>query len=164
MEKKKKSKKGIFIALIIIIILVAGGFLAYKMISNGDIKLPTLGEQKEAENNTIVVDLEEQKKEIKIFNGIDRPIAVMIDNHKGAQPQGGLNDAYLVYEIIAEGGESRMMALFKGVKNPANQKPPLPAGDQRVEKVFSTRCEGKGKTGVPFPTILQSAVILLLPQ
>lgn len=39
----------------------------------------------------------------------------MIDNHKGAWPQAGLNEAYSVYEIIVEGGETRLMALFKGV-------------------------------------------------
>lgn len=39
----------------------------------------------------------------------------MIDNHKGAWPQVGLNSAYSVYEIIVEGGETRLMALFKGV-------------------------------------------------
>ena len=39
----------------------------------------------------------------------------MIDNHNGAWPQAGLNQAYMVYEIIVEGGETRLMALFKGV-------------------------------------------------
>ena len=39
----------------------------------------------------------------------------MIDNHSGAWPQAGLNQAYMVYEIIVEGGETRLMALFKGV-------------------------------------------------
>ena len=43
-----------------------------------------------------------------------RPIAVMIDNdNKDAWPHAGLQDAYLVYEIIVEGGASRLMALFK---------------------------------------------------
>ena len=39
----------------------------------------------------------------------------MIDNHSDAWPQAGLNQAYMVYEIIVEGGETRLMALFKGV-------------------------------------------------
>ena len=38
----------------------------------------------------------------------------MIDNHKKAWPQANLNKAYLVYEIVVEGGETRLMALFKG--------------------------------------------------
>ena len=57
----------------------------------------------------------EEVKQVQIFNGNDRPIAVMIDNHSGAWPQAGLNQAYMVYEIIVEGGETRLMALFKGV-------------------------------------------------
>ena len=44
----------------------------------------------------------------------NRPIAVMIDNdNKSARPQIGLESAYIVYEIIVEGGASRFMALFK---------------------------------------------------
>ena len=43
-----------------------------------------------------------------------RPIAVMIDNDDdNARPQIGLEDAYLVYEIVVEGGATRYMALFK---------------------------------------------------
>ena len=41
-----------------------------------------------------------------------RPIAVMINNHKDARPQAGLSDAFLVYEIMVEGGITRMMALY----------------------------------------------------
>ena len=68
-------------------------------------------QEKEAEKK------EEAKVEVpefKIFSGNDRPIAFMIDNNKNAQPQASLNSTYLVYEIIVEGGESRLMALFKG--------------------------------------------------
>ena len=43
-----------------------------------------------------------------------RPIAVMIDNDSDAsRPQIGLEDAYLVYEIVVEGKATRLMALFK---------------------------------------------------
>lgn len=38
----------------------------------------------------------------------------MIDNEKGAWPQAGLNDAYMIYEITVEGGETRFIAFFKG--------------------------------------------------
>ncbi len=58
--------------------------------------------------------IKEVEKTINIYKGVDRPIAVMIDNHKSAWPQAGLNNAYMVYEIIVEGGETRLMALFKG--------------------------------------------------
>lgn len=59
--------------------------------------------------------IKEETKNINIFNGNSRPIAFMIDNNVNAQPQSSLNKAYLVYEIIVEGGETRLMALFKGV-------------------------------------------------
>ena len=55
-----------------------------------------------------------EENKVKIYSGKDRPIAVMIDNHNLAWPQAGLNDAYMVYEIVVEGGETRLMALFKG--------------------------------------------------
>ena len=49
-----------------------------------------------------------------MMQGDERPVAVMIDNDTAAsRPQIGLESAYTVYEIIVEGGSSRMMALFK---------------------------------------------------
>ena len=43
-----------------------------------------------------------------------RPIAVMIDNDSDdSRPQIGLEDAYMVYEIVVEGKATRLMALFK---------------------------------------------------
>ena len=49
-----------------------------------------------------------------IFTGDSRPIAVMIDNETAVKSHAGLNDAYMLYEFIIEGGESRIMAFFKG--------------------------------------------------
>lgn len=42
-----------------------------------------------------------------------RPIAVMIDNEgTRSLPQGGLDKAQVIYEILVEGGETRLMPLF----------------------------------------------------
>ena len=68
----------------------------------------------ESKSETTIVK-EEKKDDIKIFSGNDRPIAFMIDNNVNAQPQSSIASAYLVYEIIVEGKETRLMALFKGV-------------------------------------------------
>lgn len=48
-----------------------------------------------------------------------RPYAVMIDN-QGSRvlPQGGLHKAQIIYEILAEGGETRYMAVFWGKGSP----------------------------------------------
>ncbi|MEW6032741.1 MAG: DUF3048 domain-containing protein [Bacillota bacterium] len=43
---------------------------------------------------------------------LHRPLAVVIDNHPMARPQSSLNDACLVYEILAEGGITRMVAFY----------------------------------------------------
>ena len=104
----------VLILILIILILAAGGILAYKIMKDKQEIENTTSENATEENNVLTATVKEEK-EIQIYKGNDRPIAVMIDNHSGAWPQAGLNQAYMVYEIIVEGGETRLMALFKGV-------------------------------------------------
>lgn len=54
------------------------------------------------------VELPPEKKDPEL-PGI---VIAMIDNHNRARPQSGLDKADVVYEIIAEGGITRYMALF----------------------------------------------------
>lgn len=110
----KRGKKGnngtkILIIILIILIIVAGGVLGYKIVKDKENQETAVSE----ENSVTTAEIEEET--VKIFKGNDRPIAVMIDNHSDAWPQAGLQKAYMVYEIIVEGGETRLMALFKGV-------------------------------------------------
>ena len=107
MEKEKGGVK-ILITILIVLIIVAGVVLAYKITQDKSNTETILGE----ENKEATV---EEEKTVQIFSGNDRPFAVMIDNHSDAWPQAGLNQAYMVYEIVVEGGETRLMALFKGV-------------------------------------------------
>ncbi|MGG4144304.1 DUF3048 domain-containing protein [Paenibacillus algorifonticola] len=44
---------------------------------------------------------------------LERPIAVMINNLKPARPQSGLSNADVVWEVLAEGGITRLVALFQ---------------------------------------------------
>ncbi len=68
-------------------------------------KTPVTTTQKEEEPKNEFVALMEQD---------NRPIAVMIDNDgPSSRPQIGLESAYMIYEVIVEGGASRIMALFK---------------------------------------------------
>lgn len=46
------------------------------------------------------------------FANKNRPVAVMINNIKAALPQYGINQADVIYEVVAEGGITRMIALF----------------------------------------------------
>lgn len=67
------------------------------------------------------------KKSLKIVDTSknNRPYAIMINNISTARPlQSGLQDAYIIYEIIAEGGITRYMALFM---------------DQKTERIGSIR-------------------------
>ena len=104
----EKGGVKVFIVILVILIIAAGAVLAYKITQDKN-NTEAISEEQEP------VATVEEEKEVQIYNGNDRPIAVMIDNHNGAWPQAGLNEAYMVYEIIVEGGETRLMALFKGV-------------------------------------------------
>ena len=45
-----------------------------------------------------------------------RPVAIMLNNLKKALPQLGVSQADLIYELPAEGGITRMMAVFQSVE------------------------------------------------
>lgn len=108
MRDKKGSTKLLIIVLIILIIIAA--VLLY-------IKISYTQNNSNNSTNTIletILNKEPEKEKINIYNGTERPIAVMIDNVGSARPQAGLNDAYVVYEITVEGRQTRLMALFKG--------------------------------------------------
>ncbi len=44
---------------------------------------------------------------------IERPLAIMINNAPAARPQAGLSQADMVYEVLAEGGITRLVAFFQ---------------------------------------------------
>ena len=48
--------------------------------------------------------------------GQNRPIAIMLNNLKKALPQLGVSQADIIYEAPAEGGITRMMAVFQSVE------------------------------------------------
>ena len=69
-----------------------------------------------ANTNDVITNEQEQKNDIempKTLASDSRPIAVMIDNHIDAMPQAGLLEADIVYEIIVEGGETRLMLILQ---------------------------------------------------
>lgn len=70
------------------------------------------------ESNTEKV--EEQKLYTYPFTGLktdeepnNRAIAVMVNNQKQARPQSGLHEADIVFEILAEGNITRLLALYQ---------------------------------------------------
>ena len=112
MAKKKRKGKKKLIWFFVILLLIVGGVGGYYLVAHKD-----LGKKVEAIK---------PKPKLKIVDedSKSRPIAVMINNNHAAWPHAGLQDAYLSYEIVAEGGITRIMAIFK---------------DKDTEKVGSVR-------------------------
>ena len=50
----------------------------------------------------------------------NRPIAVMFNNLKAAQPQIGISQADIIYEVPAEGGITRMMGVYQTLEGIGN--------------------------------------------
>ena len=102
----KRNGSKLLIIMLVVLIIIAGVLFALKVLDKGQVETNANGEQIEEKK-------EEPKVQIVDVNSKTRPYAVMINNNHSAWPQCGLKDAYLVYEIIAEGGITRMMALYK---------------------------------------------------
>ncbi|MDF2836213.1 MAG: hypothetical protein K0Q63_1853 [Paenibacillus sp.] len=54
-----------------------------------------------------------------------RPIAVMINNYSAARPQSGLTGADVVWEVLAEGGITRLVAIFQSTDGLTNTIGPI---------------------------------------
>lgn len=108
-EERKKERvvaKRFCIFLIVLLLLVFLSAAAY-FIYNNFIKVepPIISKMR----------LEFDKVRLKTvdLNSNVRPYAVMIDNNEGAWPQFNVNEAMVVYEMLVEGGLSRIMAIYK---------------------------------------------------
>lgn len=97
-HKRKKNKKKLGFVLLILILLIGGG--AYYLLNHKEVKQQI---EKKIVKKLKIVDQDSKS----------RPIAVMINNNHKAWPHAGLQDSYINYEIIAEGGITRIMAIFK---------------------------------------------------
>lgn len=108
MAKRKKGlkKKQKILLFSLIGILLMGGLL---------VTFPKFYQQYKVENKE-EEPVKEEAPKLKIIdlNSNSRPIAVMINNIGPAREvQSGLQEAYMVYEIIVEGGLTRLMAVYK---------------------------------------------------
>ena len=102
-KRRKKGKKITIIIVLIILILLGVGLFFF--INKEKPK------EKKKENKKVKV---EEKLKILDLDSDSRPYAVMINNIATVWGyQCGIQDAYLVYEIIVEGGYTRLMAVFK---------------------------------------------------
>ena len=102
-------KKSVRTILFLIIFASIGTFIACKF----DLLEKIIN--KDSVNGKMPITIYVDKPKVKIIdvNSNSRPIAVSINNNHAAWPQAGLQDAYLSYELIAEGGITRILAFFK---------------------------------------------------
>ncbi len=107
-KQSKKRNIVIVIAILIVLLATAASIYVYKFKNK-----PVSEAVKAVEKVVTEKEAQAPAPTLQIFKGENRPIAVMIDNEEGAWPQAGLQDAYMIYEIIVEGGQTRMMAIFK---------------------------------------------------
>lgn len=106
LTKKAKIIIGIVVlALFLLILIIIMNTLNKKNNSKIDDQEP---------KNDIKEETPAKKLQIMDLNSNSRSYAVMINNHSSARAHhAGLQDAYLIYEIIVEGGLTRYMAVFK---------------------------------------------------
>ena len=97
MKKKRRRRITFIIFIILLLVLIGGAYYYFVYLGNG-VPLVT-----------------KEKLNVYDVNSNKRPIAVMIDNNVENDEQVGLQDAYLTYEIIVEGGLTRIMAIYKDV-------------------------------------------------
>ena len=114
MAKKKIriKKKNIILIAVALIIILLGVILVQSYISSSE----------KGENNKTniikkaVEKITEKEKKVKVIDvsSDKRPYAVMINNNEAVWTyQSGLNDAYIVYELLTEGGIPRELAVFQ---------------------------------------------------
>ena len=97
------------IILVVVFIFLAGCGKDEPSVPASNIDVP----KQEAEVDKTAAEIDEFFK--KYVDTNERPVAVMVDNDdKNARPHAGLDEAYLIYEMVVEGGATRFMALFRG--------------------------------------------------
>ena len=115
--KNKKIKKEYLLIIIVLVVVALLGTLIYLTTSK---KNKNNNENDNSTTTTTVKKLNIVNEESK-----SRPYAIMINNVEGARKlQSGLQDAYMVYELMVEGGITRYLALFL---------------DQKTERIGSIR-------------------------
>lgn len=108
-NSKLKDKRILFAGVIILIIAIVG---SVSFINGGNETKKTVKKEEKPEKG-IGVYSSLTGEEIQPDTLKRRPIAVMIENYWEARPQSGLDKADIVYEVLAEGGITRFLAIYQ---------------------------------------------------
>ena len=129
MENKKRKLLLILASLGIYLLSTGVSYATFTAINNagGSIftsPLPGQTSDDDGNNRKALITISGPKTESCLLNGTlytkaekniwenRRPLAVMMENHQESRPQSGLSDADIIYEAVAEGGITRLMAIF----------------------------------------------------
>lgn len=110
MKNRKLVIVGVILLATLLSVFLLNGYISKK-------KTPVFNEQEKnhVQKQSELQTTEPPTPEFDLFKGDERAVAVMIDNEGIAtQRHAGLEKAYVVYEMVVEGGDSRLMAVFKG--------------------------------------------------
>lgn len=126
---KKESKFYYVIPLLLLIVSFTAGKFIFKpkltvVADNQNTEKQTENSKNETEGSLLQIDSSMARTEACPLNGEKyttvekqawqqrRPLAVMIENSQDARPQSGLSKADIVFELVAEGGITRFMAMY----------------------------------------------------
>ena len=114
------NRNKLILILIGILLLAGAGVVAYSFLANNKEEVEVPKEKVKEVEPEIVLPV--KKVQIIDEDSKSRPLAVMINNNSAVwKYQSGLNDAYIIYELLVEGGITREMALFKDSSAPKIQ-------------------------------------------
>lgn len=111
-RKNKKMDKELrnYVSIIFIVIVIVASVLLIKNINLGGVISNIIEDTKDEEV------VEEKKIQIVDLDSNSRNVAVMINNVSTVWGyQSGIQDAYILYEMIVEGGITRLMGIFRDV-------------------------------------------------
>ncbi|MBI2596042.1 DUF3048 domain-containing protein [Candidatus Daviesbacteria bacterium] len=120
------TQKSLIVAIMTVVIYTVSSAVSYSIFSAignkaGSVNLKTSlpGPANSLEEDPSVPKTEScplngamHSKEARQSWELRRPLAVMIENHVEARPQSGLTSADIIYEVVAEGGITRFMAVY----------------------------------------------------
>jgi hypothetical protein len=121
-----KSKNFLTILLIVLVYAASTGiaYLLFSQTSLGSASLTNVPAPTKGAEGQLVFDQTLPRTEACPLNGVKYskqqktwwekhgPLGVMIENHQNARPQSGLSFADVVYEVVAEGGITRFLAMY----------------------------------------------------
>lgn len=123
---KLNNKKFLTILLIVLAYVASTGifYVVFAQTGLGSVASINITEPTKGEDGELVFDEALPKTEECPLNGAKYskqqkawwekhgPLGVMIENHENSRPQSGLSSADVIYEIVAEGGITRFLAMY----------------------------------------------------